>query len=58
MPNSFIKSVHKQTGESTKKLDNEYKKVETYAKKKHVSNPYAYATSVVEKMSKYKTKKD
>jgi hypothetical protein len=57
MPSNFIKDVHKQTGESTKKLDTEFKTVENAAKKeKGVTNPYAVATAAVIKYSHYKPK--
>lgn len=50
MPNPFIKAVAKQSNEKKATVEKEYKQQEELAKKRGVTNPYAYATAVVEKM--------
>lgn len=50
MPIPFVKEVAKQSGEKKQTIESEYKKQEELAKKRGVTNPYAYATSVIEKM--------
>lgn len=49
MPNAFIKKEAKKHHTSTEKLESIYKKVEKSAEKSGATNPYAVATSAVEK---------
>lgn len=56
MPNSLVKSISKQTGNTKPKIEKEFKEAEKQAEKSHVINKYAYATAVTEKINKYKPK--
>ncbi len=51
MPTGFENKVAEQSDHSKRKIMNEFKKEEETAKHKNIRNPYAYATSVVEKMN-------
>lgn len=57
MTKTFIKRAAKKAGESTKKVDKEFKAVAKSAKKQGINNPYAVATAAVEKHTGYKPKK-
>jgi hypothetical protein len=57
MPNSLIKKIHEQTGQSTSKLEREYQNLEQEAKKNHAGNEFAYATGTLEKITGYKPNK-
>lgn len=56
MPNTLIKKIHEQSGEKSSKLEKEYKQLEKEAEKNKATNKFAYATSVIEKMTHYKPK--
>ena len=58
MPNSLIKSISKQTGEKKPALENTYKALEKQATKNGATNKYAYATSVIQRMSGYNPKNE
>lgn len=56
MPNSLIKKIHSQTGKNVASLEKTYKQLEKEARNNKVTNEYAYATAIIEKISGYKPK--
>lgn len=49
--------LQKKSGESVGKVEKEFKAVAKSAKKQGINNPYAVATSAVEKHTGYKPRK-
>lgn len=50
MPNDLIKKIHKETNISIQELETVWDKAITNAEKNNISNKYAYATAVLEKV--------
>jgi len=58
MPNKFISDAAKSSEQSRVKLEHTFKKVANNAKKEGMTQPYAVATSAIEKMTHYNPKKE
>lgn len=51
MPTGEIKKLHKESGKSTKEIENTWHKLQKEAEKNSkISNKYAYSTAVLEKI--------